>query len=425
MRHLICLTGALACLCSATAFGQTVYRLQPGDNLQVWVAQEDSLNREIAVAPDGWVSFPMVGHIKAEGLSVSELEAAMLDRLGRFFQVKPNLTVMLRPNPRHEPLVYVNGEVAKPGSYPYRPGMTVIHCLSLAGGIYRTTLGAADQDRSVVVRQDIAASEQRLQELKARMERLETELAGGSKLTDKEADGAQNRFEVQEQTLLDAHQQTLKTQESAKQQYQDLAKKTAQALAERVDIVTRQIALSRQRLERLAALVEKGGVQSSQQVDKEIEIAEREGQLSQLLAAKADAERAQIAENARFDNLLQEKRSQMLVDLHTTRREYEQAQLRLADSKRILAIYDAAARANGKGREIVYSILRPVDGNLQEIDVEETAPVQDGDVVKVTYRSADSSPQVSQVQQDEKTPLLAHDATAAAMAETASTETAQ
>jgi hypothetical protein len=319
----------------------------------------------------------------------------------------------------------VNGEVAKPGSYPYRPGMTVIHCLSLAGGIYRTTLGAADQDRSVVVRQDIAASEQRLQELKARMERLETELAGGSKLTDKEADGAQNRFEVQEQTLLDAHQQTLKTQESAKQQYQDLAKKTAQALAERVDIVTRQIALSRQRLERLAALVEKGGVQSSQQVDKEIEIAEREGQLSQLLAAKADAERAQIADNARFDNLLQEKRSQMLVDLHATRREYEQAQLRLADSKRILAIYDAAARANGKGREIVYSILRPVHGNLQEIDVEETAPVQDGDVVKVTYRSADSSPQVSQVQQDEKTPLLAHDATAAAMAETASTETAQ
>lgn len=425
MRRFACLTGALACLCSATAFGQTIYRLQPGDNLQIWVAQEDSLSREIAVAPDGWVSFPMVGHIKAEGLSVSELEAVILERLGRFFQSKPNLTVMLRPNPRHEPLVYLSGEVTRPGSYPYRPGMTVIHCVSLAGGVYRTMLAAADEDRSVVVRQDIAASEERLQELKARMARLDAELAGESKLADEELRDPSNRFGVQEQTLLDAHLQSLKTQDVAKQQYQALAKRTAESIDERIETVTRQISLARQRLERLANLVEKGGAQSSQQIDKEIEIAEREGQLSQLLAAKADAERAEISESARFENLLQERRSQMLVDLHATRRDYEQAELRLADSKRILAIYNAAARANGNNRKIGYRILRSVDGRLQEFEVEETAPVQEGDVVRVVYQMPDASPQVSQDQQDNKATLLAHDATGQARADATSVETSQ
>ncbi len=178
MRGITSLAGLLLCLTFGDVAAQTTYRLQPGDTLQVWIAQEPELTREVVIAPDGWLSFPLAGHIQSAGLSVSELEAQLFERLKTYFNDSPNLTIMLRPNAQNPQLIYVLGEVATPGAYPYRANMTVLHGLSVAGGVYRAALLAADQDRSVVVKREVEHSQKRLQELRARIIRLEAEMRG-------------------------------------------------------------------------------------------------------------------------------------------------------------------------------------------------------------------------------------------------------
>ncbi len=118
------------------------YRLQPGDVVEIWVAQQPDLNRQIIVAPDGRISLPMAGHLRAESLTLEELEAALKARLQVNFKTPLDLTAILvksqAPQAQAVPTVYVVGNVSHPGAYPIRPGMTVLHAVSLAGGYARS-----------------------------------------------------------------------------------------------------------------------------------------------------------------------------------------------------------------------------------------------------------------------------------------------
>ena len=98
------------------------YRLQAGDTVEISVAQQTNLNRQAVIAPDGRLSLPLAGHLQAEGLTVEELEAALVERLSSFFKDKLNLTVMLLPNPQHLPTVFVVGDVNTPRSLPLQAG---------------------------------------------------------------------------------------------------------------------------------------------------------------------------------------------------------------------------------------------------------------------------------------------------------------
>ena len=49
---------------------QAAYRVKPGDVLEILVYQDEKLNRQVVVAPDGRISFPLAGHIQAGGQSL-------------------------------------------------------------------------------------------------------------------------------------------------------------------------------------------------------------------------------------------------------------------------------------------------------------------------------------------------------------------
>jgi polysaccharide biosynthesis/export protein ExoF len=393
MRGRTSLAGLFLCLSFIGAAAQTTYRLQPGDTLQVWIAQEPELGREIVIAPDGWLSFPLAGHLKGADLSLSELEAQLLDRLKPYFKDVPNLTIMLRPNAQHQSLIYVTGEVVTPGEYPHRADMTVLHGISVAGGVYRTALLAADQDRSVVVQREVEHAGKHLEELKARIQRLEAELKEATTLGTPE-ELASNPALAQEQSLLNSRREAVSMEERAQRQAEELTERNAAALREQVDMVSKRVDLAKRRLQSITTLVAKGGAESSQQMVQEGVIAELEGQVSRLMSEIATAERARLAENARYESARQGRHTQLLVELNAARRDYEETEARLSDSTRIMSIYGENALANQQRarRVLSYRIVRSVDGEIRELDATETTPLMPGDLLRLSYHDVEPAP---------------------------------
>lgn len=107
------------------------YLIQPGDVLDVSVWREPDLQRELLVRPDGGVSFPLAGDLRAAGSSVSDLETLLVERLGSVIP-EPVVTVSVRAISGNR--IFVLGKVARPGEFQISRPLDVLQALSLAGG---------------------------------------------------------------------------------------------------------------------------------------------------------------------------------------------------------------------------------------------------------------------------------------------------
>jgi len=115
------------------------YRLGSGDKLKVTVYGEDDLSGEVVVDGNGQVQLPLVGQVKAAGLTVHEFVAEVQSALGTKYLRDPKVSVQIE---NYRPF-YIIGEVNKPGEYPYESGLNVLGAVALAGGY---TYRADDSD---------------------------------------------------------------------------------------------------------------------------------------------------------------------------------------------------------------------------------------------------------------------------------------
>jgi polysaccharide export outer membrane protein len=108
------------------------YRLNPGDVLQISVWKEENLQREVLVLPDGTISFPLAGHLKATGKSPQEIEKILADRMRKYI---PDLVITVSVKSVTGYKVYVIGQVKLPGEFPAAGFVDVMQALSRAGGL--------------------------------------------------------------------------------------------------------------------------------------------------------------------------------------------------------------------------------------------------------------------------------------------------
>lgn len=110
------------------------YILAAGDQLEVAVYRNPELSRNVTVRGDGYISLPLLDDVRAAGLSVPELDRSLTGLLGRRL-LNPEVTVIVM-NAR-EPMVYVFGEVGRPGPVSLRQARTAAQALAHSGGITR------------------------------------------------------------------------------------------------------------------------------------------------------------------------------------------------------------------------------------------------------------------------------------------------
>lgn len=125
------------------AMAQDGYRIRSGDVLSVEVQQDPSLNREVLVLPDGSLTFPFAGTVRAGGLTAAQVQAQISQGIAPNFAVQPDVFVTVSQvgeqiftGPSAPPTinVYYLGEVNTPGVQMIEPGTTLLQGLSLGGG---------------------------------------------------------------------------------------------------------------------------------------------------------------------------------------------------------------------------------------------------------------------------------------------------
>lgn len=123
---------SLALVLPLSAMADNVYRLHQGDTVQVSVWKEDALQLKVNVLPDGSITYPLVGRLDVAGLSTTEVEQKITQKL-KAYLADPVVTVVVAGTEGNR--VYVLGKVLKPGMVTLDGPMTVLQVLSIAGGL--------------------------------------------------------------------------------------------------------------------------------------------------------------------------------------------------------------------------------------------------------------------------------------------------
>jgi len=107
------------------------YIIGPEDIIEVNIWKEPDLSRTVLVRPDGKISLPLVGDIKAMGITPTQLAQAIEKKLSEYIE-SPVVSVILTGI--NNPKIYILGRVNKPGMYPLRDRITLLQAIALAGG---------------------------------------------------------------------------------------------------------------------------------------------------------------------------------------------------------------------------------------------------------------------------------------------------
>jgi polysaccharide export outer membrane protein len=126
----------LLCCAPLPGFSQE-YRIGPRDLLGITVWGQDDLSRDYTVDHDGFVPFPLLGRVRAVGLSTKELAARLTEHLGKDYLVDPQVIVTVKEYLSQK--VQVLGAADKPGVYYLTGSTTLVEILSRAGGFASTT----------------------------------------------------------------------------------------------------------------------------------------------------------------------------------------------------------------------------------------------------------------------------------------------
>ncbi|WP_029031783.1 polysaccharide biosynthesis/export family protein [Salinarimonas rosea] len=385
----------------------------PGDTLSVRVLEWrpasgdayawEALEGEYVVGPDGMVSLPLVGDVEAQARARDEIADAIAVRLQERAGLieAPSAVVDVaewRP-------IYVAGAVDAPGAYPYRPPLTVLQAVSLAGGMRRTADALDRFERDAISgRGQLRIIALELDQMAARRARLDAELEGAPEITfperlaERRDEPAIARLLREEELIFVSRREALEQEVAANERLQTLLADQIEQLEGQIGLKDTQLESLRDETERVRSLVERGLATATRLSDLERRLAgyesERGGITRSIIQAQVDlnqAERNIIALRAT-------QRREIARELRQAQGSMEELRERFATASALLREAEVIAPAKSLERERraafepSFSIVRVVDGAPTEMPAEETTPVLPGDTVRATVPLPDIGP---------------------------------
>ncbi|MEL6798292.1 MAG: polysaccharide biosynthesis/export family protein [Pseudomonadota bacterium] len=137
----------VATMFATAALAQEGYRIKAGDTLAVEVLEDPTLGRQVLVLPDGSISFPLAGSVRASGQTTGSVQQAIASAIAPNFAAPPTVFVSVA-QVAEAPVViggggvrtpdtmsvFVMGEVGNPGELQVAPGTTILQALAQTGG---------------------------------------------------------------------------------------------------------------------------------------------------------------------------------------------------------------------------------------------------------------------------------------------------
>ncbi|QBR38593.1 hypothetical protein ETW23_22090 (plasmid) [Leisingera sp. NJS201] len=353
--------------------------LGPADQIRIRVvawdasklafAQFDELGGDYTIGSDGTMMMPLVGSIRAASQTEAALAAAVSSAVQQHTGLSqpPSTAVSIL---KYRP-VYVLGDVMRPGSYDFRPGLTALQAVALAGGLYRLN-GEEGGDLIAAIRTSGTYREAGL--TRARMQlraaRLQAEQEGQDTfprpegLSSPGGEAALAAMFEQEKILFASRGETLANALTELAASRKLLETEIAARQEKLDGLNRQIDLVRTSVGTLDTLLKRGLSRSQSLVLAQQTLIDLEARALDNETGIFKAQQ-QISElNRNKDDLISTRRLEVLRELQATEAEIERLMNREVVSRRILRESGAGALLAGEAPGskpvsiIRYQILR-------------------------------------------------------------------
>ncbi|HEX4336754.1 MAG TPA: polysaccharide biosynthesis/export family protein [Polyangiaceae bacterium] len=104
-----------------------------GDVFTMQIIGERDLPTEYQIAPDGFVNLPYVHRVHVEGLEPQEISDLIRKRMIEE-KILSDPSVLIRVREYSSKHILILGQIARVGSYPFFPGLTLVRAISMAGG---------------------------------------------------------------------------------------------------------------------------------------------------------------------------------------------------------------------------------------------------------------------------------------------------
>lgn len=397
---------ALAAAPAPPPASDVAYRLGVGDRVRIrvleWrsavgeVHEWSALNTDVKVGPGGNVSLPLLGAVQAQGSTTQQLADTISDRL------QTSLKLSIRPRTSVEIVqyrpFYILGNVNKPGEYPYRPGMTVLQAVSIAGGMYRIK----DADVMLTTSGDLRVLRLEYAGLLARHARLQAELNGATaiafpaELARQKNDPAVAQMISREQSMFVARAQATRAQEDALGRLKSVLNAEVGSLEAKMKNVDRELAMLKGEVTSTTQLVQRGLATAPREFTLRQTMLETADQRIDLdtavLRAREDIAKADQA----LIDLHNKTASEIETELSDSEAKLSQTAARIATDETMLGQLPAGpggAAAGDSGAAAAYTIVRPSDGRIKEVQANEMTLVEPGDTIKVAVpvRQANSA----------------------------------
>lgn len=352
----------------------------------------DALGGEFVVSQSGTIMLPVVGVIPVGNLDAAELADDIADRIQKKLGLveKPESTVEIVEFPP----VYVIGDVANPGEYRFREGMTGLQALALSGGERRSEEKSDDNVKLVGELQEMDTD---IMRSNARIARLTAEMSGAAEVTFPAVspdDGAAQAIFAQERTIFAARANEIKRQTESLAELRGLLNAEVSVLQEKIKAADASIKAAEDELAGVKTLVEKGLAVASRRADLERTLAGyRTDRLDQITATmRARQGITEATRNA--DGLADRQQSEVATSLQSEQANLSKLRMQRDVSQKLLlkSLAGRAPTVDADGRDtLVYSITRTENGKPVEIAASALTAVAPGDVISITYATKPSS----------------------------------
>jgi protein involved in polysaccharide export with SLBB domain len=370
------------------------YIVRADDRLKIKIFQYPELSDEYTVSSNGTISIAPIGDIPVDGSTAKEVANRISERFVRAgLSEKPGATVeVLQSRP-----VYILGDIQKPGEYPFRPGVTALQAVSLAGGWLRfNDPGLIRSERDTInIKGELRTLVRKYYQLIAHRARLNAELAMQSdvqlppELTRQaRGDAALTQLIDEERSLLGIHVEAMRTQIESLERTRTLYEREMDAISRQIRASKAQYDSVGKELTDVKALVARGLSTVIRQLNLERMLAQIEmnEQGFQTLMLRSRENISQVDQKI-FD-LKSEKSANITAELQRTRLELDDVSVKF-DTNQSLLVEAQLTVPNliGNSDSLIearsLTVIRVQNGKTQTIEADEQTELLPGDVLRV------------------------------------------
>jgi len=346
----------------------------------------DAIGGEYTVSDEGAVFLPFLGSLPVGKLDNAGLTNQIATRLQEKIGLMQAPVVMIEI--LEYPPIYVVGDVAKPGEYKFRPGLTVLQSLAMGGGPVRAK--SEQQTQSIRLAGELRETDHAILRSTAKLSRLQAEMDGAKEITFDRTDGSDQQYAAgihnEERVIFQARASALERQSKALVELRDLLNTEISTLEEKVAGADDNIKSVEDQLVSVKTLVEKGLTVSSRQMDLQRLLTTYRADKLDLVTAIMRGRQA-ISETTRnLEGLADTRRSEIATEAQSERANLDQLKMKRELTQKLLIEGLAAsddAKNPGDELPLTFTVSRRNDGQINQFPASETTALEPGDVVRV------------------------------------------